>query len=833
MSSEKCYNLITELCKSVDKTNFDLTNSMTNISMKYKFVCIKPDLSYNFFYMSLKKDWENLINDSKQCGSVTSDLMNLYKFVGKDVLEKGINSDKIIQDLTSLILNPELNSKFVLEKDFIATLYNFLRSLNYSCSCNSLDFLKMLITRYSDKLKDKFKTTDPKQITEFFKHHYNYYNALIERTTTIDMQNQRDNVVKQVSDNLTNVFKFSVESELNKLIPDELGSLKEYFVKVISTYYNKLHPIVWAQILKKLLEEVFVDLPFTTDQVFQFVSKHLLLNSGPFILKMLQTIRPILSKELAMKYNLTKLNYPKLTSDQIQMIFGKVVVEHEMINIMFNVSASVGHVCVVSHATSPNKPFVIKIIKPISIAQSCWEYETLHNIYPEGTCEQKFIKNTLLSSGLEMNVEHEIDNLKHGHEYYSESYDNAFSHNNGVSLTTIQSLPGKIKEGCWYALAMSFAEGVPLSELVESNKLSKDTKFRAVLHRGLDLLVYKFFLTIIQHGFYHGDLHAGNIFYSYKNKKLTLIDFGAVGYINIFEDDLDTQTLLKIVVMSIFYNFDEILDVMTDLMNSKCDSKSNIDKDKKEYKDFKNQLYKYKVQNIQNFAKEHAKYNQYNNDIFSEKRFRDENNMKENKEDPVINEDNIYSYLEIKPKEKEIIVENQNSLPVFTEVVGESESVTFAKVLELIIKFYASSGTNVAIKFNEFSAFQKAYTLLLGVLSQTGYNSYRMGMALNKAIINWSNLSSLKNIKTVTNIISVYWDESTKYKSLTKTLMPDYGVEDEKHAYFPSVTSCKCKGKGKEKEKEENELDVISIAFRDTDDIVPVVRKSRKKYILF
>lgn len=335
-------------------------------------------------------------------------------------------------------------------------------------------------------------------------------------------------------------------------------------------------------------------------------------------------------------------------------------------------------------------------------------------------------------------------------------------------------------------------------------------------------------MAIIQHGFYHGDLHAGNVFYSYKNKKLTMIDFGAVGYINIFENDPDTTTLLKIVVMSIFYNFNEILDVMTDLMNSKCDKKSAINKETKEYKEFWNQLYKYKLKNIENFRKEHEKYNKYNNDVFSEKRFNSEAEMKEIQEDKEITEDNIYAYLEKAPKEKEVIVENQDTLPIFTEVVGESESITFSKVLELIIKFYASSGTNVAIKFNEFSAFQKAYTLLLGVLSQTGYNSYRMGMAMSKAIVNWSNLSSLKNIKTVANLIAEYWVESKKYKELSQKLVPDYSVKEENNPYFPSVSSCPCK----KKESEKQETEVISIAFPNDSDIEPTMTR-RKKYILF
>ncbi len=58
-------------------------------------------------------------------------------------------------------------------------------------------------------------------------------------------------------------------------------------------------------------------MPITRSDFFAFISKQLLLNSGPFILKTLQMIRPFLSKDLAEKYNLTKLTYPILTNQQL------------------------------------------------------------------------------------------------------------------------------------------------------------------------------------------------------------------------------------------------------------------------------------------------------------------------------------------------------------------------------------------------------------------------------------------------------------------------------------------------------------------------------------
>lgn len=55
--------------------------------------------------------------------------------------------------------------------------------------------------------------------------------------------------------------------------------------------------------------------------------------------------------------------------------------------VLQNFSASVGHVCKVVRADNPTNVFIIKLIKPLAVVQSCWEYATLYDIYPEGTCE--------------------------------------------------------------------------------------------------------------------------------------------------------------------------------------------------------------------------------------------------------------------------------------------------------------------------------------------------------------------------------------------------------------------------------------------------------------
>lgn len=46
-------------------------------------------------------------------------------------------------------------------------------------------------------------------------------------------------------------------------------------------------------------------------------------------------------------------------------------------------SASVGHVFIVHRVDNLIK-FVIKVAKPLSIVQSCWEYSILNDLFPRG-----------------------------------------------------------------------------------------------------------------------------------------------------------------------------------------------------------------------------------------------------------------------------------------------------------------------------------------------------------------------------------------------------------------------------------------------------------------
>jgi len=754
-----CINILSDFSKTIDECNLDLIKNMTHTNTIYDNVCDQLDINYETYYEKLKDKYEKIMNDL--INSSDSKINIEYLLYFKNFLNEA-NNKQNIDDVFNKILSSDYVTNFSFSQNMIETLKYILKIIIENCSSKWVDMNMLILQRYKKKIFSlnnfsniKLSNVDKKKLLSDF-----YTN--IESKTKNFIENKSNNM---------KILDFSIENELETLIPNEIGAMKKFFIKVISTYFNNLHPIIWGQVLKGLINHIFTELPLTKGEMFSYVSKHLLLNSGPFILKILQLIRPALPDDVAKKYNLTKLSYPKLTKKEYSYILENILIDYHNIKILGHFSASVGHVCMGYNIKDKSDKFVIKIVKPLSIAQSCWEYSILHNIYPYGSCERNFIVNTLKSNGFEMNVNNEIENLNHCYELYTTTYNDEFKLNSSAKLTTIQHKEGLIKENTWFSLAMTLAPGVPLADIIDDKLLDTNTKLRSNLHRCVDLLVVKFFFVLISTGIYHGDLHSGNIFYSYKKNQITLIDFGAVGELNLFNGDDDNLKILEIVIMSIHYNYDGILDVLTDIMNNKCtNDKDNklLDKNSKEYLEFKKKLSNYKIQNIKNSESEKKKYDNIVNKIFSQTTI-DTEKLDENEViQEEIKEKTIYDSLEI-DNSPEVIVQDKDILPELYETMGNSTSITFSGVMEEIIKFYATNNINIAIKFAELNEFQKAYGLLLGVLTKINYNSYRTSKAIKTAIITMKNLKKLANIKSTKFLLITYYREYKNLRTLKKS----------------------------------------------------------------
>jgi len=793
-----CSEFIRNINKSIDVCNNFIIDTTTSDDVKYNYVCVFPSVTYQNYFKMLKKMWEQNVKklEKKSEPNLKSRLIFLimdYLIENKESLTeeniikfknfiKKIKTEKIGDILDDdFFINVVTNiinlKKYKIDENITHTIIFFIKTIRDNCYGELtnilIDFIKnYLISKIGNDVD--FTKEDMKKINKNIV-------SILKNLNITNIYSLFNNIITSSATMLYKLNSFSVGSELDELLPNELGeSMKKYFITLLSTYYNNLHPIIWAQILRQMMKNIFIDKPITPKEIYAFMANNLILNSGPFILKTIQMVRPFIDEETQKKYNLTKLTYPLLEENQINMILKKILYNYDLYEIIRQNSASVGHVCFVKNVID-NQIYVIKIIKPVSIAQSCWEYKTLTSIEFENICEREYIKNVLESNGNEMNTQNEIENLIEGHKYYTDNYKNVFGVDLKYEITTIQNIKNIIKDDCWFALTMDVAEGIPLSKLTEDNSIkeilqsSQITAYKTKLHRCLDLLVYKFFYNLLHNGFYHGDLHSGNIFFSYDKNKLTLIDFGATGKLNLLEGDTDKMQLLKIIIMSLFYNFDAIFDDLTDLINNKCEGTNYIDKNSVPYKLLKKKLKHYKLLNIANEKIEENNYIKYINDlntldkIEEEKEIIHELTEEENKK----NFDSIYSYLDRKQKKQETektIIEHRDVIPSMTEQIGASKSITFNRVIKEILEFYAINGVNVIVKVAEFSEFQKAYALLLGVLDNLGYNSYRTRMAMNKMIKNIESLKLLKHPITIAKIIKKYYDEYKNHKKIINLL---------------------------------------------------------------
>ncbi|AYV83808.1 MAG: hypothetical protein Hyperionvirus12_5 [Hyperionvirus sp.] len=796
---------ISRLVDVINSCNTTIINNMTDAGMSYELVCVKPGVTYQKYFEILKPGWDKVVMELQgqrdECDTLASliflakigSMVNNPGGSAKKILDlSAIDLDNLSQEKLKAVLLDTLHGKgagseiqniilealaetiikkgddYTLNIKFEETAKNFAKLMGSKSYCWMWDILSLVLTKKYEKFVGK-KSKD--EIVQLMRADIAKIIGALGSEMTFDYAALMDSQVNK----LTGMHAISIESELDKMIPDKLASLKKFFIKTISIYYNNLHPVVWAQIVRAIFVNFFVELPTTKDELFAFLSKQLLLNSGPFILKIIQQVRPVMPMELQKKYNLTKLTYPVMLPEQYNLILGKIVKGWDMYKIDYDKSASVGHVFIV-HRVNDNYKFVIKLAKPMAIVQSCWEYDLLNSVFPVGSCEQQFVNSMLNATGVELYSPNEVKNIREAHKIYTMKYGELFEGTDiDASLTTVEVVEDVIVKDCWFGFAMTMAPGVPISSLIEGDvsKLKGDTAFRATLHRCMDLFVYKFFINIAQYGFYHGDPHAGNIYFSYKDRLLTLIDFGAVGRIDIYKDDPVMQKLISIIIMSSFSNYGDLLDTMTELVNSKCAENSKIDVNSNEYKEFRGKLEEIRRENLLNAESSRELNRKYKEFLFSGERIGEENKLRKPLGEKVMaylpsEPGNPYLYLDINKyvgelAKEDAVRDNTEALP-YDFVESENKMVGFGEVLAKITEFYALSGVNIAIKFSEFYELLKAYVLLLGVLNQINYPSNRMGIVMGKMVYDKNNLYKLTNVKAAYYMYNAYKEQAKLYE---------------------------------------------------------------------
>jgi len=853
--------LLEKLINVIDETNEELIKNV--ISTEYSFACVKQNVTYEAYYTILSNKWNKIIDEivsdkdscmtiselyygekiSKQISNISADSFKTTDSVINNVksyFTKFFNETNKKDDAINNIMFDALTDLLVTDNIYIDTnIMNTLMNLGNLIKTRSICWVwDIIILCASSKIKTEFpmynkdSLEQKKQVNQMLRSYFEQIKSILQIMDKSRINNFFNKNLEIISSDLTHSYSMSkvkpsnndlntsfIEKELNIMIPDTIGPLKCFFVDLIQYYYSTdvLHPIIWAQILRDMFINFLKNPPMSETEVFQFFSKHLLLNSGPFILKILQQVRPIMSEAQRKTYNLSKLTYPKMTKPQYTLILSKVVKNWDLYEFLFDASASVGHVFFVQHSLTMEK-CVVKVAKPLSIIQSCYEYSKLNNFFETGTLEQHFVHNMLYSTGKELQAQNEIININRGHKLYTMNYNQLYNNTDiNASLTTITVKENIIIDNCWFALSMTIAPGIPLSKLLETqgtNNLSIDTPYRAYLHRCFDLLVFKFFSNIIKNGFYHGDLHSGNVYFSFTDEpkreaQITLIDFGAVGTIDIFNNDPDINDLIKIIIQSVFYNYDNLFDTLTDLLNRKSINSGVIDKTSEDYKTFKNKLKKIRVTNIYNstknakideiytkscltnkarISKETLIHENHTKNVAKEKNMQHakcyyslNNNSSTNttKQEDTIKKsiDSLYDYVDIhnyvtKNSEPVGQIDNTEPLPAYDcNIDTSSNIISFTEVMNMIMEFCTKSNVNIPITIPDLYELFKAYILINGLATQINYDSLRMSIVINKILYEYENITNvIKHPSVALKMYSIYSTENKKHNELLEQI---------------------------------------------------------------
>ena len=864
-------NLLENLINTIDETNEEMIKNVMNTN--YDFACVKQNVKYDTYFKILSNKWNKIIDElvsnkdscktlselyyieklsgqinnipigTDQIKNIASDpfkssksLLNnvksyFMKFLDENYNENDPNTNIMFDVLTDLLVTDDI----YININIVTTLINFSNLIKTRSVCWLWD---IIIFCASTKIKAEFPIYDKKsleqrkQISQLLRSYFKEIKSMLKIINKDVMTGFFNKNLEITSNNLTKLYEMGtpnpnplsydfnssfIEKELNTMIPETIGPLKCFFVDLIQYYYSLdvLHPIIWAQILRAMFVNFLENPPMTQNELFQFFSKNLLLNSGPFILKILQQVRPVMSVEQRKTYNLTKLTYPKMTKSQSNLILSKIVKDWELYNIFGEASASVGHVFFVQNSITLEK-IVIKVVKPMSIIQSCYEYSKLNTFFKNGTLEQRFVHNILYSTGKEFQAKHEIEHINNGHQYYKMNYNELYSDVDiNASLTTITVKENVVIDTCWFALAMTLAPGVPLSKLLESNEennLSKDTTYRAYLHRCFDMLIYKFFSNIIINGFYHGDLHSGNVYFSFTNEpvrkaEITIIDFGAVGTIDLFNDDPDINDLIKIIIQSIFYNYHNLFDTLTNLLNKK-NTNSTIDKKSDNYRKFRKHLKKIGIKNIYNYQKNASVSDIYTKSCLTSKiRTDKESSLNINQTKIVNEEDNnlhhakcyisnnslpntniqdnttkqsiesLYDYVDIhnrinkNSKITDNVGNTEQIQPGDCDVNTSTNVVSFTEVMNMIMEFYSKSNVNIPITIPDLYELLKAYILINSLTTQINYDPLRMSIMLGKILYDYNNIGkAVKNPIIVIKMLFIYNIENKKYNKVLEKI---------------------------------------------------------------
>jgi hypothetical protein len=779
-----------------------LSMNMFQSSTEYKDICVRSDVSLEYFLTLLRRKWSDVAKrGSVRCPVLTAaDIVSVMQKSGKtvptyesltalkdrsfdvsemidavgarlpDANKEGARrvatralTDKAILDILPYMLNERtVMTTFGTDETVINDVLKFLLEAG---ACQSYDVMMRLLRKYSAR----------------YGYLYEGRADDMDRDAVALLTRASEMITARSSSNSPDFRRLiNVGEHLNELIPDSLGKFKQFIIRVIVTYYDNLHPIVASHILCQLLVNFEKVLPKSQDEIMSFLFKTTLLNSGPLILKLLQMATVAMDVPTKKKFGLERLEYPLINPRTVDEIFNNILVQPHLCDRVFDVSASVGHVRImrwndyIPGSARKSPKFVVKIIKAVTSAMtSCWEYELLSRTFDpltEAENDQN-IRQMLINNGEELDLRAEGAAMKKAHSLYTASYSDLFGVTYPMTLTTIQELGGVLKnqDTYWQAIAMELAPGRPLTKCVDDPKIMDGDVTQAALYRAFDMLTERFVFNLIEHGFAHSDLHAGNIFFCTDTAQMTIIDWGAVVDLNLFAQSPTIDLLRQIVLYVSFFDFRAIVEAVATFLGDEFDASSaNLG-------NFLDKMKMYREDAVR-FNLEHPTSKETYSAIFGSDRTDSEGDIRCSKSGPILRDKlaakSIYERYDV---EFDTTCETRPLSPAVQwsklELDGRKlKAFSSNEVIVEIIQFFVENNVDVQSKFPELISFQKAYALLLGVYTTFNYNPYRMQTAILRASLTWRHWKKLVHVRALTDMSSMVRKLSSDFDKLQNSI---------------------------------------------------------------
>ena len=319
-------------------------------------------------------------------------------------------------------------------------------------------------------------------------------------------------------------FKLTEHTNINDVLLGEGGmnldrvppAFKILIEKAILTYFDRIDNFIKKDILAGYIE-VHPD----DQQNAMKITLICLMNSGPILQKLIQLasdnfdnpdIKIVLQ---ALKNNIRRMTPEELHQSQLAAFSNQISKMFVSFDKTAIAAASVGqvHSAYIKSGKHSQREVIVKLKRFRVDVKLSHEYRFLDLVQEEDPTLKGYLEDVKAQVAEELDYAAELRNLVLGAKYYE-------SKRHGILVVgALGAYPPVLPS----AIVMEKAEGKALTDIDGSITPRDICTLLSRLHTFLGLWFWE---SLLGSGFFHGDGHAGNLYFDKKSKALTIIDFG-------------------------------------------------------------------------------------------------------------------------------------------------------------------------------------------------------------------------------------------------------------------------------------------------------------------